>query len=165
MGRVSKILAIVVAAVVALFALAAIAFFLLFDPNDFREDIAAAVEERTGRELVIDGDVSLALFPWLAVEVGHARLGNAPDFGAEPFAEFDRARLSIRLMPLHPQRQRFDTAKRDIRIERTGDAARDRTHARQLRCQIRIAHDINTADHIRVTTDVLRARVHDQIAT
>lgn len=105
MGRVFKILAIVVAAVVALFALAAIAFFLLFDPNDFREDIAAAVEERTGRELVIDGDVSLALFPWLAVEVGHARLGNAPDFGAEPFAEFDRARLSIRLMPLLLRRE------------------------------------------------------------
>ena len=27
-------------------------------------------------------------------------LGQAPGFGAEPFAEFDRAQLSVRLLPL-----------------------------------------------------------------
>lgn len=100
MGRFPKILAIAVAALVALFAIAAIAFLLLFDPNDFREDIAGAVKARTGRDMTIDGDVSLELFPWLAVEVGHASLGNAEGFGDAPFAEFDRARLSIRLLPL-----------------------------------------------------------------
>ena len=100
MGRFLKIFAIAVAALVALFAIAAVAFLLLFDPNDFREEIASTVESRTGREMTIDGDVSLELFPWLAVEVGHASLGNAEGFGDTPFAEFDRARLSIRLLPL-----------------------------------------------------------------
>ena len=100
MGRLTKIILGLVAALVALFAVAAIAFFLFFDPNDFREDIAKAVKESTGRELTIDGEVSLQLFPWLAVEIGHTTVGNAPGFGDEPFAEFDRAQLSVRLFPL-----------------------------------------------------------------
>lgn len=100
MGRPAKILAWLIAAFVAVFALAAIVFFLFFDPNDFRDEIANAVTERTGRELRIDGDVSLALFPWLAIEVGHTTLGNAPGFGDKPFAEFERAKMSVRLLPL-----------------------------------------------------------------
>jgi len=100
MGRPAKILAWLVAAVIAIFAIAAIALTLFFDPNDFREEIATAVHDETGRDLQIDGEISVKLFPWLAVEVGHAVLGNAEGFGEEPFAEFDRAHLSVRIVPL-----------------------------------------------------------------
>ena len=100
MSRPAKILAWVVAAIVAVFALAAIVLTFFFDPNDFREDIAAAVHDSTGRELNIDGEISVQLFPWLAVQVGHTTLGNAEGFGDEPMAEFDEARLSVRLLPL-----------------------------------------------------------------
>jgi len=100
MSRYISIVAAVVGGLIALFLIAAIAFFLFFDPNDFREEIAQAVKEETGRDLVIDGEVRLQLFPWLAVEVGHATLGNAAGFGDEPFAEFDRAELSVRIVPL-----------------------------------------------------------------
>ncbi len=100
MGRKTRIIIWLIAGLAALFAIAAVAFLFLFDPNDFREDISGAVQEATGRELVIEGDVSLQVIPWLAVEVGRARLGNAPGFGDEPFAEFERAQLSVRLWPL-----------------------------------------------------------------
>src|SRR5210317_2667779 len=105
MSRFTKIILWLIASLAALFAVAAIAFFLFFDPNDFREDIAKAVKESTGRELTIDGEVSLQLFPWLAVEIGHTTVGNAPGFGDEPFAEFDRAQLSVRLFPLLLRRE------------------------------------------------------------
>ena len=105
MGRITKIILGLVAALVALFAIAAIAVFLFFDPNDFREDISKAVKESTGRDLTIDGEVSLQLFPWIAVEIGHTALGQAPGFGDEPFAEFDRAQLSVRLLPLLLRRE------------------------------------------------------------
>ncbi|MCP4302255.1 MAG: AsmA family protein, partial [Gammaproteobacteria bacterium] len=100
MSRPTKILAWLIATVLAVFALAAVFLLLFFDPNDYRDDIAEAVTKRTGRDLVIEGDVSLAFFPWLAIDVGHTTLGNAPGFGDKPFAEFDRATLSIRLLPL-----------------------------------------------------------------
>ena len=100
MGRYTKILAWLIAAFVAVFALGAIFLALFFEPNDFRDNIAEAVKERTGRELVIEGDLSVAFFPWLAIDVGHTTLGNAPGFGDKPFAEFDGAKLSVRLLPM-----------------------------------------------------------------
>ena len=126
MGRFTKILALLIAVLVGVFALGAIAFFLFFDANDFREDVAAAVTERTGRDLVIEGDVSLAFFPWLAIEVGHTTLGNAPGFGDTPFVEFDRAKLSIRLLPMLLRREvAVDTAeleslKLDLQVDSRG---------------------------------------------
>ena len=100
MGRIVKILAWLVAGFATLFLVAALLLFLFFDPNDFREEIAATVEEQTGRKLTIDGDINLSLFPWLAVQVGKTTVGDAPGFGATPMASFDNASFSVRLMPL-----------------------------------------------------------------
>jgi len=105
MSRPIKFLAWLLATLAAIFALAAVFLFLFFDPNDFREEIAAAASKETGRDFTIDGDVSLAIFPWLAIEVGHTSLGNAPGFGDQPFAEFDRAKLSIQLLPMLLRRE------------------------------------------------------------
>ena len=100
MARLLKILLFALAGVVGLLIVAGVALFLFFDPNDFKEEISAQVRSATGREFEIEGDISLSVFPWLAVEVGHSELGNASGFGEEPFASFDSARLSVRLMPL-----------------------------------------------------------------
>ena len=105
MGRPVKFFVWFVVAIAALFAVAAIAFLFLFDANDFKEDAEQAVLEETGRELVIGGDVSVQIFPWLAVEIGEARLGNAPGFGDEPFAAFDSVTLRVQFMPLILQRE------------------------------------------------------------
>ncbi len=105
MSRITKILGLLIVALVAVFVVGAVFFLLFFDANDFREDIAGAVNKQTGRELVIEGDVSLSLFPWFAIEVGRTTLGNAPGFGDKPFAEFDRAKLSIRLLPMLLRRE------------------------------------------------------------
>ena len=105
MGRILKILLYFVAALVLLLVIGIVAFMLLFDPNDFRSAIAEGVEDATGRTLEIEGDLELSLFPWLAVEIGRTRLGNAEGFGDTPFAEFERARLSIQVMPLIFQRE------------------------------------------------------------
>jgi AsmA protein len=105
MGRIIKYFLYAIGGLFALVLVAGITFALLFDANDYREDIAARVEVATGRVLVIEGDLDLSLFPWLAVEIGKSRLGNAAGFGDEPFASFDRARLSVRLLPLLLRRE------------------------------------------------------------
>ncbi len=105
MSRALKILGILVVTVVAVAVFAAIVFMLVFDPNDYKDKIAAGVKEATGRELAIEGDLHLSLFPWLAVEMGKTELGNAPGFDDTPFASFESARLSVRVMPLLLQRQ------------------------------------------------------------
>ncbi len=99
MGRIIKVILWIVGGFIAVFAVAAIALTLFFDPNDFREDISTAVRDETGRELNIEGDISLSIFPWLAVEVGRTTLGDAPGFGDEPMLTFERASFSVRLLP------------------------------------------------------------------
>ncbi len=100
MGGLLKKTLFLLLGIVALLSIAAISFVLLFDPNDFREDIAAEVQRATGRELAIEGDLELTLFPWLALNIGKTTLGNAQGFGDEPFASFEQARLSVRVLPM-----------------------------------------------------------------
>lgn len=100
MGRLVKFILYLAVGFLGLLVVASLAVYFFFDPNDFREEISTKVAETTGRELVIEGDLSLSLFPWIAVEVGPTRLGNAQGFGDEPFLSFENARLSVKLLPL-----------------------------------------------------------------
>ena len=99
MGRFLKILLLLVAGLAGLLVIAAVSLTLFFDPNDFRDRIAAEVKESTGRDLVV-GDVDLNVFPWLAVQLGPTSLGNADGFSGDAFLSFDSASLSVRIMPL-----------------------------------------------------------------
>ena len=100
MNRLVRILLIIVASVVGIVIFASVALYLFFDPNDYREDISAGVKAATGRDLTIEGDLSLSIFPWLAIEVGRTELGNAEGFSDQPFMRFEEASLSVRMLPL-----------------------------------------------------------------
>jgi AsmA protein len=121
-----KKLSYLIIGIVAILVVAAVAFYVLFDPNDFRDRISTQVQSATGREFVIEGDLELSVFPWLAIEVGRTRLGNAPGFGDEPFAAFDEARLSVRLLPLLLRREvsvgvaELDGLHLNLAVDRTG---------------------------------------------
>ena len=105
MGRLTKILLIIFAGVVGVILIAAVSLMMFFDPNDFRDRISAAVKQATGRDLVISGDISVSVFPWLAVDIGHTELGNAGGFTADQFLSFEDASLSVRIIPLIVRRQ------------------------------------------------------------
>jgi uncharacterized protein involved in outer membrane biogenesis len=73
----------------------------LFDANVYKPRITEAAAKLIGRELRIDGDLSVSLFPSLHASIGTTRLAQAESFGAEPpFAEFDSAKIYVRLAPL-----------------------------------------------------------------
>ncbi len=111
MSRVLKISAIAVGVVVLLFVVVVVAVGLLFDPNDYKDDITAAVQNATGRQLTLDGDLELALFPTIRIAVGAASLSNAPGFGAEPMARIGSASLSLALLPLLARRVEISQAR------------------------------------------------------
>ena len=108
-----KLLGISVAALVAIFAVAALLLWLLFDPDNVRDELEAFVAERTGREFSIDDGLTLTLFPWLGIETGQMRLGHAPGFGDDGFASVDSAAARVRLMPLFRGRMEFGTVVLD----------------------------------------------------
>ena len=59
----------------------------------------AAARQATGRELAIDGDLVLGLFPQPHVRVGAARLLNPQGFDGA-VVEFTSARANVQLQPL-----------------------------------------------------------------
>ncbi|WP_028575954.1 AsmA family protein [Desulfomicrobium escambiense] len=92
------ILRAVLVAVLGLAALAGVLFFGI-DPNDFKPQIVSAVRDNTGRELIIDGDLKLGFFPYLAVSIDGVQLRNGQGFEG-PFLTLKNARLKARLFPL-----------------------------------------------------------------
>ena len=130
MGRITRVLGLgLLMAVIALVLLALFAVGFLFDPNDYKAEIIQAVKRETGRDLQLDGDLDLKLFPWVSVAVGEARLGNAPGFGEAPFAEIDNAKLSVKLLPLFSQKIEIGSVELDGLVLRL---ARDRRGNGQL---------------------------------
>lgn len=81
-------------------AIAALILPRVFDPNDYRDQIAALVKDKTGRELVIAGDIGWSVFPWLGVDIGEVRLANAAGFGDAPFAQVAAVQARVKLLPL-----------------------------------------------------------------
>ncbi len=100
MGKLLKILLWLAGGLVALLIALAVALPLFFDPNDHRDQIAQGVKEATGRTLEIKGDITLSVFPWLAISLGETVLGNAEGFGPQAFAEFKQIDVGVKLLPL-----------------------------------------------------------------
>jgi AsmA protein len=90
--RTAKILGAVVGGLIAVFLLALAAVWLFVNPNDYKPKIATAVKQATGRDLVLSGDLKLSVFPWVALEMGPASLGNPAGFPAQPFVSFSMRR-------------------------------------------------------------------------
>ncbi|GAC1453234.1 MAG: AsmA family protein [Steroidobacteraceae bacterium] len=95
-----KILGFVLGGLLALVALLLFAVRLFVNPNDFKGRIAQTVRSSTGRELLLPGDLKLAVFPWVALELGPASLGNPAGFSSEPFAAVRHAAVRVKLLPL-----------------------------------------------------------------
>ncbi|MAS10773.1 MAG: hypothetical protein CMN26_12065 [Salinisphaera sp.] len=100
MKRTFRILLAVVGVLLALIIVAIIALPLLFDPNDYKAQINAAIERQIGREVDISGDIGLSVFPWLGLELGRVDVANAEGFGDEPMAQMNAAQISVKLLPL-----------------------------------------------------------------
>lgn len=96
MGKLIKALFLVVTLLIVV----AIAIPMVVDPNEYKTEITEAVKKSTGRELVIDGEIKLSLFPWIGIEIGKTSLSNAAGFGNKPFVAIDEVNVKVKLLPL-----------------------------------------------------------------
>ena len=100
MKRFFKLILGLLVTVVILLVAAALVLPMIYDKEDLKQVLATQVQERTGRDLSIDGALDFSVFPWLAVEVSDLSLSNADGFGDEAFAHVGDARVGVALMPL-----------------------------------------------------------------
>jgi AsmA protein len=109
MGKLLRLVVFVLGGLVLLIVAAAIILPLIVDPNDFKDEISAVVESKTGRTLSMEGDISLSVFPWLGLDIGPVSLSNAPGFSDQPFARMDAVQVRIKLLPLLSKELQMDT--------------------------------------------------------
>src|SRR5215468_2292595 len=72
----------------------------LVDWNAYKPRVAAAVRDATGRDLAIDGDVSLSLLPSPTLSVEGVRFANLPGGSSPDMARLRSLDVRVALMPL-----------------------------------------------------------------
>jgi len=111
MGKFIKLLLSITVLIGLLLGVVVLGAVLFFDPNDHKDRIIAKVEEETGRQLKLEGDIKLSYYPWLGIEVSGVTLGNAKGFGDAPFFHADAIALRIKTMPLLKKQYELDTLR------------------------------------------------------
>ena len=109
MKRILKVVFGLIGALLLLVIVALVGAKLFINPNDYRDTIAAKVQQQTGRELEIRGEIDLSFFPWLGLSLGAMELGNAKGFADSPFARIEAAEARVKLLPLLKLQTEIDT--------------------------------------------------------
>ncbi len=108
-----KVIAWIVGVLVAVVIAAAVLIPIFVNPNDYKPQIEALVKAKTGRQLTLQGNIKLSVFPWLGLQLGPTRLSNPPGFSGAPFAKIASSELRVKLLPLLDKRVELGTVVLD----------------------------------------------------
>ena len=97
MKTIIRYLLIGVAAAITFLVAIVVIFTMVFDANEYKQDLSDLVRDETGRELQFHGDVSLTVFPALGMKLGAMSFSNPPSFGALPMIKVKEASISVDL--------------------------------------------------------------------
>ncbi|GAB4224932.1 MAG: AsmA family protein [Kiloniellaceae bacterium] len=86
--------------VVVLLIVAAVVIPMLIPLERYKSELQAQVEAQTGRELRIDGDISLSILPAIAVSVEDVGFANAPGASTPEMATIERLDVALQILPL-----------------------------------------------------------------
>jgi AsmA protein len=73
---------------------------LYFDEQRLKQIATEQVREQTGRELTIDGELSLDVFPGISIVAREVTLSGPPDYAGPELFTADEFRMSVALLPL-----------------------------------------------------------------
>src|SRR5258708_24284975 len=100
--KILKTLLLAAGGIVVLIALVIAVVAATFDPNKYKPEIVAAVKDKTGRTLAIEGNLGLSFFPSIGIAAGRVSLSE-PDSG-RIFARGEQAKIPLALWPLLSKR-------------------------------------------------------------
>lgn len=100
MKKLFKWILTLVGVVAVLLVVATLVLPMVVDPNDYKDEISAAVSNKTGRELTIGGEIKWTVFPSIGLELSDVSLGNPEGFGEQPMLDIGEAGISVKFLPL-----------------------------------------------------------------
>lgn len=83
----------------------------LADADHHKKRIVRLLRKRTGRDFQFQDRICFTLFPWLGLNLGGVRVGNALGFDSGDFAAVDKVKLRMRVSPLVKRRLEIDTIR------------------------------------------------------
>jgi AsmA protein len=93
--------------IITLLVLIAVAILVapkFFNPNDYRDQITQLVKDQTQRDLLLEGDLKLSVFPRLGVTTGKLSFSQpthlSASFGEGNMLEVGAAKVHLRVLPL-----------------------------------------------------------------
>lgn len=101
------LIGLVILLVLLLIALIAVPFFIPVET--YKKQIAAAVQEATGRELSIGGHMRFALLPRLEIELNDVAFANPPGAATPHMATLKQLLVQLKLVPLLRGEVRVDS--------------------------------------------------------
>lgn len=96
----------------------------LVPSETYRTTIQDQLTQELGREVRIEGDVSLSTFPVIKAKTGRATIANPPGFSRDTLASLEGLEARIKLLPLFTKRveiAKFTLVEPDILLERLAD--------------------------------------------
>lgn len=106
-----RTIVIAASALVGLLVLGAGAILILpqMIPSDvYRDRIQTAATSALGRDVRVEGDINVRVFPRIEARAGATTIANPEDFGEAPFASMGELRAAVKLIPLIFQRVEID---------------------------------------------------------
>ncbi|MCP5016652.1 MAG: AsmA family protein [Ketobacter sp.] len=96
--RVLKWIGLLLAVLVSILLVAVVVLRFFIDPNDFKAQISALVEDASGYQLSLDGELSWSFYPVLGFQSEAVSVVAAPDQSA--FLNLRKLAVGVELMPL-----------------------------------------------------------------
>lgn len=79
----------------------------------FRDELGLLIQEATGREASLQGQLTISVFPWFGLKAEGFSLGNDPRFGETPLLRSQSVSARIKVLPLLQRRLVFDIVELD----------------------------------------------------
>lgn len=121
-----KRLLIILGCVLGILLIAAAAIPFLIPSSVYRAQIESAASDALGRQVSLEGDVSLSIFPQISARVGGVRVANPEGFARENMIEASQLRGVVRWGPLLSRRvevAEIGFVDADVMLERRADGA------------------------------------------
>jgi AsmA protein len=81
----------------------------IVNPNDYKDDIAALIKNKTGRDVAFEGDITVSVFPWVGLKTEKMVISNALGFQDLPFITVAKSDINVKLLPLLAKKIEVDT--------------------------------------------------------
>lgn len=98
-----KALKFIIIGLISLFVIIAVAIGILMtvvNPNRFKPAITTAVDQATGRQLDLNGNISWTIYPNLGIKIEDVALSNPKEFSNSKLLQLKSANIAVELVPL-----------------------------------------------------------------